>query len=201
MAMAGAIEYYSKNAEQLALRYEQLSPALIHACWANRMPAAKSLILDVGAGSGRDAAWFAGMGHDVVAVEPAVGLRMKAAQLHPNLAIRWIEDTLPDLQQLVRLNMVFDVVLVSAVWMHIHPAERGRALKTLAGRLKAEGILIFVLRHGPDREQRFMFPVSAEELRMQAATLPLESIVELKSDDLYGRSGVMWETVVLRRSV
>ena len=38
------------------------------------------LALDVGAGSGRDAAWLASLGYEVVAAEPAAGMRREASK-------------------------------------------------------------------------------------------------------------------------
>lgn len=38
------------------------------------------LALDVGAGSGRDAAWLASWGYEVVAAEPAAGMRREASK-------------------------------------------------------------------------------------------------------------------------
>jgi protein-L-isoaspartate O-methyltransferase len=45
---------------------------------------ATGTVLDVGAGSGRDAAWFAARGHDVVAVEPTSAMRSEGQHRHPD---------------------------------------------------------------------------------------------------------------------
>ena len=66
------------------------------------LPTVPSDVLDIGAGTGRDAAALAGMGHRVVAVEPTVALRDRAALLHPSPRIEWIEDYLPRLARLRR---------------------------------------------------------------------------------------------------
>jgi protein-L-isoaspartate O-methyltransferase len=41
------------------------------------LPAPPARVLDVGAGSGRDAAWLTSLGLEVVAVEPSVALRVR----------------------------------------------------------------------------------------------------------------------------
>lgn len=50
------------------------------------------IALDVGAGSGRDAAWLASLGYEVVAAEPAAGMRIEAQRRHPDPRIRWLDD-------------------------------------------------------------------------------------------------------------
>jgi protein-L-isoaspartate O-methyltransferase len=49
-----------------------------HAALLQFFPHGSDLIaLDVGSGAGRDAAWLASLGYDVVAVEPAAGMRVE----------------------------------------------------------------------------------------------------------------------------
>lgn len=54
---------------------------------ADLLPAPPALIVDVGAGTGRDVGGFAAAGHDVVAVAPSAGMRAEAARLHPSARI------------------------------------------------------------------------------------------------------------------
>ena len=121
-------------------------------------------MLDVGAGSGRDAAWFAARGWEVVAVEPAAAMRQEAARRHASPLIRWVDDRLPALAALHRLGLGFDLVWLSGVWMHIPPEDRPRAMRKLATLLKPGGRLVLTLRHGPAPEGRPMWPVDANEV-------------------------------------
>jgi 2-polyprenyl-3-methyl-5-hydroxy-6-metoxy-1,4-benzoquinol methylase len=75
-------------------------------------------VLDIGAGTGRDAGWFAAKGFDVIAVEPSIGMSSEGWRLHPNPRIRWVTDRLPDLDQVKQLGIAFDVVMLTAVWQH-----------------------------------------------------------------------------------
>ena len=84
--------------------YEALPPERLHRWLDGLLPAVPALVLDVGAGTGRDAAWFAGLGHDVVAVDPAAAMRAEATRLHPGPRIRWLNDRLPDLAATLRLG-------------------------------------------------------------------------------------------------
>lgn len=59
------------HALDLVTRYEAIDPSKLHGWLSGLIPRLPGTVLDVGAGSGRDAAWFASQGHDVVAVEPS----------------------------------------------------------------------------------------------------------------------------------
>jgi protein-L-isoaspartate O-methyltransferase len=52
------VAWYSSHAAALAPTYEAIDPAKGYAWLAELMPTAPALVLDVGAGTGRDAAWL-----------------------------------------------------------------------------------------------------------------------------------------------
>lgn len=62
--MADAIGWYDANAETLSEPYETVPPERIHHWLRSLLPRKPATILDVGAGSGRDAAWLAAEGYD-----------------------------------------------------------------------------------------------------------------------------------------
>jgi SAM-dependent methyltransferase len=189
--------FYSRNTTQFIKQYEQIQPEKVHKDWLHFIPTTKSLILDIGSGSGRDAAWLAGQGHEVIAVEPADGLRQKAQELHPQPSIQWLKDTLPSLKEIYKLGLKFDLILLSAVWMHIPPGERERAFRKVANLLKPGGALVITLRHGPSPDERVMYPQNSLELRHLANRFALEVVLDTHSEDHLGRSEVSWSTVVL----
>jgi len=191
------IDFYSQNCERLAEQYEKLSPEKVNVDWSPYIPATKSLILDIGSGSGRDAAWLAEMGHEIVAVEPADELRKKAKRLHPHPSIQWINDSLPALKGVYKLNLRFDLILVSAVWMHIAPNLRERSFRKMVNLLKPGGALILTLRHGPSPDERTMYTVDSEEIYQLANRYAIDVVLNTKGEDELGRSEVSWTTMVL----
>lgn len=112
------------------------------------LPTVPCRVLDVGAGSGRDAAWFAAQGHSVLAVEPTAALRTAGMVLHPSKSIEWLDDSLPELAVVLSRNQIFDTILLSAVWMHLDASDRRPGMRTLASLLSHEGTLVISLRHG-----------------------------------------------------
>jgi SAM-dependent methyltransferase len=189
---------YHRGFREFTEAYEAFGFEQIHAGALPFLPARPGLLLDVGAGSGRDAAWFAARGWEVVAVEPAAALRQEAARLHPLPAIRWIDDRLPALAQVHRLGLAFDLIWVSAVWMHMPPEERGRAMRKLATLLRPGGRMVLTLRHGPAPEDRPMWPVDAAEVERLGLDhgLALRVATE-RVEDRLGRRDVRWQTVIL----
>jgi protein-L-isoaspartate O-methyltransferase len=65
---ADPITAYDRQAATFAQRFESVAAAAVHESIADLVPRGPGLALDVGAGSGRDAAWLSSLGHDVVAV-------------------------------------------------------------------------------------------------------------------------------------
>jgi len=191
------VDFYSKNFERLAEQYEKISPEKVNSQWSPYIPTTKSLILDVGSGSGRDAAWLADKGHEIVAVEPTDKLRKKSGELHPHPSIQWINDSLPSLREVYKLNLRFELILVNAVWMHIAPGIRERSFRKLVNLLKPGGTLILTLRHGPSPDERKMYTADSEEIFKFANRYALDVVLNTKSEDQLGRTDVSWTTMIL----
>lgn len=193
----GVQPYYAQNADCLGQRYGSVTFEEVHGGVLDLLPSGAAAVLDVGAGTGRDAAALARRGYRVVAIEPVRELRDVAQRLHPSGNVRWVEDGLPELS---RIDGPFDVVLLSAVWMHLPSAARGRAMERLAALLAPAGLLVISLRRGDPPTDRVMFDVPAEEVVRggERAGLRLVRLVEDGADRL-GRAGVRWQTVALRK--
>src|SRR5689334_18084748 len=96
-----AVLWYDAGAKDAVERQEAVNPAAVNAWLIPFLPTPGGLIVDVGAGAGRDAAWLAGEGYEVVAVEPSAEMRRCAEQLGRTQGgqIRWMKDRLPDLEE------------------------------------------------------------------------------------------------------
>ena len=72
--MVKPVAWYEANAAAVSAQYEEVSAQALHGWLLDLLPSLPAAVLDVGAGSGRDAAWLAAQGHNVVAVDPAADL-------------------------------------------------------------------------------------------------------------------------------
>lgn len=191
-------ELYDDRAEEYAERYEAITFEEVHANLLRVLPEPPAMVLDVGAGSGRDAAALARMGYCVTAVEPSSEMRRIGKEIHAE-EILWINDSLPELQSLRDEAIQFDFILVSAVWMHLAPQERDEALDSLLELLKEEGLLALTLRMGPVEDNRGIYAVGVDELRHLAAQRKLFFEALAGRDDMLSRSGISWRTVLISK--
>ncbi|MBI0375097.1 class I SAM-dependent methyltransferase [Streptomyces albiflaviniger] len=187
---------YGEDAEGLARRYEGVAFEVVHEEFLPWLPSAPSRVVDIGAGSGRDAAALAARGHQVVAVEPTPELRRIGQRLHADAAIDWIDDALPSL---TGLRGPFEFMLLSAVWMHLDEQERVDAMRRLAELVAPGGCVALSLRHGPVPAGRRMFAVSAAETVALAGRFGLSAVHRSdEGPDCLSREGVSWSALVFR---
>lgn len=201
--MKTTINHYSANAEHYYSLYQSISADSVHGyleqALGNITP---STALDVGAGSGRDANWLAAKGWQVTATEPAEAL-LKLAKQHSNERVTWCDAALPALANLPsphkHKHQHFDLILLSAVWMHLPSEERPATIKRLSELLSDTGKMYISLRFGPSDPERPMYPVSYEELQALAAKngLTARNLNPVPSKDGLQRSDVEWVTVEL----
>ena len=189
---------YNARAPVLSDGYERIPFVSVHRQVADLLPESSGNVLDVGAGSGRDAAWFAERGHSVVAVEPSSGMRQAGRARHKLSKIRWLDDRLPALDKLLQTKSSFDLVWVSAVWHHLPASQRHRAFRKLVSVLSPGGRMMISLRQGPPAPGRPMSPATSAEIERLARRHGLQVIRVTESNDASGRKEVSWEAVWLQ---
>lgn len=158
MKRNSASDYYDRHALDLADSYEGIPAEAAHPELLKVLKERSSddppSALDVGVGTGQDSAWLASLGHQVTAVEPLNAMLQIARQAHEEKTIRWVSDALPDLNFIRCENKTFDVIVLSAVWMHLAQEERENAVLIIRSLLKPSGVAYITLRPEPTDSTR-----------------------------------------------
>ncbi|EKF7926856.1 class I SAM-dependent methyltransferase, partial [Escherichia coli] len=111
------------------------------------------------------------------------------------------DDSLPFLHSVKAMNLKFDLILVSAVWMHLSKKEQKISLETLTDLLTLNGRMIITLRLGPPEPDRNINVVNTEELLELASQLGLKTLrVTSINKDSFQRNQITWQKVVLSKN-
>ena len=114
--------------------------------------------------------------------------------------IEWVDDSLPDLAVMRARGEEYDVVMLSAVWMHLDAQQRRKAMPYVAALVRNGGVMIMSLRHGPVPPGRRMFEVSAEEIIAQAKLLGLRCVLNQEAEPSLRQPGVSWTRLAFRKT-
>lgn len=195
-----SVEYYDRDASSFGERFDRISFAEAHADWIPFLPSAGAPVLDVGAGSGRDAVALEAMGYDVTAVEPSPRLREWAKHHHTASEVDWIADSLPSLELVRGLGQRFDFILCSAVLMHLPAEDVKRSFRSLTELMAPSGILAISLRNRQHFEPTSIFhDIDHATVLAVASRTGLASIHSTETLEHSGRSGVVWRSYVFRK--
>ena len=196
-----SIRYYDQHATALADRYESVSFESAYPYLAQKLGAAAQPlhVLDIGAGTGRDAAWIAERGHNVVAVEPSQSMLKVAQKFHAKSNVTWVQDRLPDLPATAFATGFFDIIVLNAVWMHIAPQDRDAALARIKSLLRPSGSVFATMRLGPINEERGTYQISAPEFVADAHAAGFTVVPQGDFPDLLDRPQVSWKAFELTR--
>jgi SAM-dependent methyltransferase len=162
----GINDHNGENAETLAAGYKIINRKSIFSEifeFIDKATASgkKLRVLDIGSGAGNDAIEIAKFGHYVVGIEPS-DLRHVAIRDHSHPNIQYRDGLLPKLGT-VNEDEKFDLVIMSAVWQYIDPAERVESLARIADILNPDGKLVLSYPSPPSRIHQY--EVSPEMLK------------------------------------
>ncbi|NUP14045.1 MAG: class I SAM-dependent methyltransferase [Polyangiaceae bacterium] len=189
------LDGYESAAPELIERFEAVSSAKLYAEVAHLLPPSGSYVLDVGAGTGRDARWLASRGCRVLAVEPVEAFRKAGAVFHPSAQIEWLDDSLPTLSRVLQRRQTFDFVLLSGVWQHIDSLQRRLAMPSLRALTAAGGTLLFSVRHGRGAPTRPCFPASTDDAITLAEQAAFRLVFRCSTESVQlvnRQAGVTW---------
>lgn len=194
---------YSNVVQKYVRATNEVPFDILHKEFLKFIPKEQSLILDLGAGTGRDAYELSLKGHLVLAIEPLIGFRIAGQELYKSENLKWIDDSLPKLKKLEEYNNKVDFALSSSVWHHLNKIEQDKAIKRVSELLKPNGIFAFSLRNGPAGVGTHVFPTNLQRTIIQSKKYDLEPVFEIDNQPslMKNKENVKWSKLVLKKKI
>ena len=198
------LEYYLNNSADLGERYESAEVADLHekllSCFGK-----ESNLLEIGCGSGRDAAFMQKHGYKITGIDGSQGMIDMAVSCHPELEGHLLLIELPD--NLTFHDSSFDGVYSIAVLMHFELTDIQLIINKIHSIIKPKGRFLFSVPlkregldgSGYDKEGR-LFTLLPEnqwvELCMSAG---FKKISTSTATDGLGRLELPWLTCIVEK--
>ena len=191
------LHYYSQNSSNVAKRYESADVTQLHEFLSSSLKPGGRL-LELGCGSGRDAAFMVSQGFKVLATDGSAPMVEQAKTQHPELAGHVNHLKLPE--GLSNALGVFDGIYAVAVLMHLSVQEIEKTILAVKSLLAAKGRFIFsvparrddVMTNEFDAKGRRFTALSPDGWEDLCLKHNLQIVRTMISEDGLGRGGVVW---------
>lgn len=199
-------EFYASNAEDYAIGHDSACVEGLHQLLC-ALGIDSSRVLEIGGGSGRDAAFLHRLGYATTYTDGCEKMLAQALILHPELAPRARLAAFPLSKDDGLLRERFDLVLCAAVIMHMDNPSLQRLAWQVARLLVDGGHL--VLSHSRGHHCVDGHRDSGGRLFLERAPAAVDRVFEaqgfcrvqlIESSDGLGRNGIAWATHVLKKT-
>jgi heptosyltransferase-3 len=199
------IQQYDLYARQFSDRYESADMSRMHELLLRHLPARGASILELGCGSGREAAFLLSHGYEVTAVDASSGMIAEAGRIHHELAGRLVHAAVPFPPGSPLLLRSFDAVVSTAMFMHL-PDDGLLDTALQIRRVLRPGGVLFVevstgrlgVRDGRDGNGRLFLERPPEEYRRIFENRGFLFVAQHESPDTLERPELRWVALVFR---
>jgi SAM-dependent methyltransferase len=198
--------YYASNTGDCAARYETADVPSLHQVLRSFGEAAPR-VLEIGGGSGRDAAFLLHLGCDTTYTDGCEEMVAQALELHPELAGRGRCAAFPLCDDDDLLRQRFNLVLCAAVIMHLDDPSLEHLASQVARLILDGGHLVLshsrghrCARGNRDSGGRLFLertPAIVDRIFESVGFRPVQLI---ENPDGLGRDGISWATHVLQKT-
>jgi cyclopropane fatty-acyl-phospholipid synthase-like methyltransferase len=198
------MDYYKKNSQDLIRCYESADVKEMQAFLLSSFDRGAKL-LEIGCGSGRDAAFMLAQGYDITGVDGASEMIASALKIHPELSGRLFTVHLP--QGLSQFSAPFDGIFSIATLMHLTRPAIEEVFKRVGLLIHQHGRFFFsvpcrrndVDKDGFDEKGRRFTALSAHDWVLICQNSGFEVISSQTTDDGLGREGIVWLNCLVKR--
>jgi SOS-response transcriptional repressor LexA/SAM-dependent methyltransferase len=200
---APTVKHYTNCAPERCAAYEGVNVSEMHQLMLRHFGKGTRL-LEIGCGSGRDAAFLALNGRDVTAIDASQGMIDAARQAHPEIAGSFSCNPFPFPPDSQLPSQTFDGVYAIAVVMHVPEEELFEFAFQIKSALQAGGTLILSfstdrtgLCEGRDQAGRLFLERQPGRIQLLFERLGFRLLEQREGNDGMGRD-IAWHTLVLR---
>ena len=200
---SNTINYYDECASSLISRYESADVSEVQELLLQTF-GKNSTLLEIGCGSGRDAAFMVKNSYDVIAVDGSKSMIEEARKIHPELANKLYCKTLPnDLE----FNIKFDGIYSIATLMHLSKDDLEKTISKIYNLLNQNGKLLMSVSlirddiddSGFDEKGRFFLVLNLEEWVNICKIVGFKVLISKTNKDGLNRDGIEWLTLVVQK--
>jgi SAM-dependent methyltransferase len=200
------ILHYDAHAREMSARYETANLSHLHGLLLRHLPGKGASILELGCGSGRDAAFLHANGYEVTAVDASAGMVAEVTRIHPELSGRVSCAAIPFPSDSPLLRRTFDAVVSIGMFMHLPDAGLSDTVLQIRRMLRPGGVL-FVdvsvgrtgLRDERDGTGRLFRQRPPGELQMLFERCGFTLVAHYESPDAFDRPALRWASLVFLR--
>lgn len=196
-----SIKYYDQNASRLSQEYHSADVSGIHAVLDKWLPAGGD-VLEIGCGSGRDAAYMASLGCKVTATDASEGMVAYSSGYFQNLGISdgmsLHQAAFPLAPSHNLLSARFDAVVAIALLMHIPDSELFEFAIQVRTVLKFKGIFFCSFsssRESSSDDSRLFVNREPSQVQLFFERIGFRLLYSVSNDDGMGRE-IIWHTLV-----
>lgn len=199
------VEYYDRNASTCGAKYESADMSHLDHLLLRHLPERGARVLELGCGSGREAAFLLQSSHEVYGIDASAGMIGEALRRHPELAGRLSCEAVPLPEDCRLLLQSFDAVLAIALLMHVPDSDLFETIQQLKQMLRPLGmVFVSVSRGRPNVDAngrgsggRLFRERPAEELQLLFERLGFLLAARYQTPDAFER-GMLWHSLVFQ---
>jgi SAM-dependent methyltransferase len=197
------VSYYDENAAEVSRRFESADMSRNHRCLLRHLSPRGARVLEIGCGSGRDAAFLLANGYDIRGVDASAGLIEEALKIHPELQGRLSVGSVPFPQDGALLRGTFQAVVCLAVLMHVPEADLAETVSQIDRMLEAGGTVFLSVSterpgvdgHGRGTGGRLFLERRPEELQGIFERQGFRLAARYDTPDVHARA-IAWHSLV-----
>jgi len=199
------VSRYDSGAKAFSERYESADMSQLYTLLDRHLPPPGSSVLELGCGSGRDAAFLLAGGYDVTAIDASAAMIAEAVRLHPGLAGRIVHAAVPLPEGSPLLTRTFHAVFSNAMLMHVPDEGLRQTSRQIRRLLRPDGVLVISvsvgregLRGSRDGTGRLFLERPASAYRQLFEDSGLVLVEQDEAADSVERPGIRWLSMVFR---